>query len=111
MIKVRVRISECLLYNSFLQLDGLMDQCVIIMEETINVRTVSRYYESATLYGATRIEKVCLGWLKVNLLSHLPEHPEHLRDISISLMSALINSPDLFVMQTEFSVYVLLRYI
>jgi BTB/POZ domain-containing protein 13 len=92
-----------------LQLDGLIDQCVLIIEETINVKTVARYYEAATLYGAKNIEKACLAWLKVNLLSHLPEHPEHLREISSSLMSALINAADLFVMQTEFSVYVLLR--
>ena len=90
-------------------MDGLIDQCVSIMEETINVRTVARYYDSASFYGATHIERACLAWLKVNLLSHLPEHPEHLRAISTSLMASLINSPDLFVMQTEFSVYVLLR--
>ena len=92
-----------------MQLDGLIDQCILIMEETINVRTVARYYETAILYGTKDIENACLTWLKVNLLSHLPEHPEYLRDISISLMEKLINSPDLFVMQTEFSVYVLLR--
>ena len=79
------------------------------MEETVNVRTVARYYDSASFYGAKHIEKACLSWLKVNLLSHLPEHPDHLREISTSLMALLINSPDLFVMQTEFIVYVLLR--
>ena len=92
------------------QLDGLIDQCVLIMEETINVRTVARYFETAILYGTKEIEAACLNWLKVNLLSHLPEHPEYLRNISINLMEKLIKSPDLFVMQTEFSVYVLLRY-
>ena len=80
------------------------------MEETINVRTVARYFETAILYGTKEIEAACLNWLKVNLLSHLPEHPEYLRNISINLMEKLIKSPDLFVMQTEFSVYVLLRY-
>ena len=80
------------------------------MEETINVRTVARYFETAILYGTKEIETACLNWLKVNLLSHLPEHPEYLRNISINLMEKLIKSPDLFVMQTEFSVYVLLRY-
>ena len=91
------------------QLDGLIDQCVAIMEETINVKTVARYYDSASFYGATQVERACLAWLKVNLLSHMPEHPERLRDISTSLMVSLISSSDLFVMQTEFSVYVLLR--
>ena len=104
MIKLNLRFE----YN--FQLDGLIDQCVLIMEETINVRTVARYFETAILYGTKEIETACLNWLKVNLLSHLPEHPEHLRNISINLMEKLIKSPDLFVMQTEFSVYVLLRY-
>ena len=81
------------------------------MEETINVKTVARYYDSASFYGAIHIERACLAWLKVNLLSHLPEHPERLREISSSLMASLISSSDLFVMQTEFSVYVLLRYV
>ena len=48
-------------------------------------------------------------WLAVNLLSHLPDHPARLRDIPPGLMAELVTSPHLFVMQTEFSVYVLLR--
>ncbi len=51
----------------------------------------------------------CIVWLRVNLLSHLPEHPDCLRSIGPDLMRDLIASPDLFVMQTEFSAYVLLR--
>jgi len=91
------------------QLEGLIDQCVIIMEETINVKTVVRYYETALRYGVSAIKKSCLSWLKVNLLSHMPEHPDRLRDIPPELMAHLVESPELFVMQTEFSVYVLLR--
>ena len=51
----------------------------------------------------------CMCWLRVNLLSHVPEHPHRLADIDPELMATLVASPDLFVMQTEFSVYVLLR--
>ena len=94
---------------NLLQLEGLIDQCVIIMKETINVKTVVQYHETAILYGASEVEKACLLWLKVNLLSHMPEHPDRLRDIPCELMAKLIESPELFVMQTEFSVYVLLR--
>jgi hypothetical protein len=42
-------------------------------------------------------------------LHHLPEQPEQLRELTIPLMTTLIGCPDLCVMQTEFSVYVLLR--
>ena len=91
------------------QLEGLMEQCHILMEETINVQTVVKYYDVSAIYGVERIRLSCLQWLKVNLLHHLPEQPDRLRELSPSLMLTLVGSPDLCVMQTEFSVYVLLR--
>ena len=57
------------------------------------------------------MSKVCVEWLTVNLLSHLPDHPARFREISPQLMSELVSSAHLFVMQTEFSVYVLLRLV
>ncbi len=45
----------------------------------------------------------------MNLLSHMPERPQSLRQVPLDLMARLVGSPDLFVMQTEFSAYVLLR--
>ena len=94
---------------TLIQQDGLIDQCCQIMEETINIETVSKYYETAQLYGCGQVQSSCLNWLKVNLLSHLPEHPDKLRQVPIDLMTKLIGHAELFVMQTEFSVYVLLR--
>ena len=61
------------------------------------------------MYGQRELEEDCMRWLRVNLLGHLPEHPHRLADIDPELMARLVASPDLFVMQTEFSVYVLLR--
>ncbi len=43
------------------------------------------------------------------MLSHLPERPHSLGQVPADLMGRLVRSPDLFVMQTEFSAYVLLR--
>lgn len=91
------------------QLEGLIDQCLVIMEETVNVQTVVRYWEASAQYGCMKMTTICQDWLAVNLLSHLPDHPARLRDIPPPLMSELVRSPHLFVMQTEFSVYVLLR--
>lgn len=68
------------------------------------------YYESACHYGVISIKKTTFNWLLVNLLSLYSKHYKWLRNISIDLMYALISSPDLFVMQTEFSVYTLLRF-
>ena len=68
---------------TLIQQDGLIDQCCQIMEETINIETVSKYYETAQLYGCGQVQNSCLNWLKVNLLSHLPEHPEKLRQVPL----------------------------
>jgi len=94
---------------SLFQLEGLISQCLVIMDETVNVETVVRYWEACQQYGCVDMSKVCVEWLTVNLLSHLPDHPARFREISPQLMSELVSSAHLFVMQTEFSVYVLLR--
>jgi len=103
------QVTPILAAANLLQLEGLIDQCLAIMHETINVKTVVNYYQTAIRYGATVVKESCLSWLKVNLLSHMPEHPDRLREIPPELMAQLVSSPELFVMQTEFSVYVLLR--
>jgi len=94
---------------SLFQSEGLISQCLVIMDETVNVETVVRYWEACQQYGCVDMSKVCVEWLTVNLLSHLPDHPARFREISPQLMSELVSSAHLFVMQTEFSVYVLLR--
>ena len=91
------------------QLEGLIDQCETILEETVNIETVIKFYEAAVMYASIRVQRSCIKWLRVNLLSHLPEHPTKLRLIPADVMEKLIKDPGLVVMQTEFSVYVLLR--
>ena len=89
-----------------------------------------KYYEASTEYGVKRVKEACFKWLLVNLLSFLPETPKRLREIrllekimksfqnvlfnmsfvfSIDLMASLVSSQDLCVIQTEFSLYVLLK--
>merc|ERR1719495_2023470 len=94
---------------TLLALEGLISQCEVIMGETVNVQTVVQYWEAASRYGCLATIRMCEEWLAVNLLSHLPDHPARLREVPSSLMASLVASPHLFVMQTEFSVYVLLR--
>lgn len=103
------QVTPILAAANLFQLEGLIDQCLAIMHETVNVKTVVSYYQTSIRYGVTTVKKACLSWLKVNLLSHMPEHPDRLREITPDLMADLVSSPELFVMQTEFSVYVLLR--
>jgi len=103
------QVTPILAAANLFQLEGLIDQCLAIMHETVNVKTVVSYYQTSIRYGVTTVKEACLSWLKVNLLSHMPEHPDRLREIPPDLMADLVSSPELFVMQTEFSVYVLLR--
>jgi len=95
---------------TLLQLDGVIDQCVAIMEETVNAQTAVKYYEASTEYGVKKVKDACFKWLLMNLLSFLPETPKRLREISIDLMGLLVASQDLFVIQTEFSLYVMLKF-
>ena len=81
----------------------------VVVVKTVNVETVVRYWEAASQYGCSEVTAVCVDWLTVNLLSHLPDHPARLREISPGLMSELVSSAHLFVVQTEFSVYELIR--
>lgn len=90
-------------------LDGIIDKCVEVMIETINVDTAITYYEAACQYGCQTVKKSAFVWLETNLLCIYTKYPNLLRQISIELMTALISSPDLYVMQTEFSLYTLLR--
>lgn len=91
------------------QLDSLIVQCSEIMKETINFHTVIKYYDAGKQYGLGNIAKECFDWLLRNLLSCLTDHPKKLREISVDLMTELVSSPNLFVMQTEFSMYLLLK--
>lgn len=90
-------------------LDGIIDKCAEVMIETINAETAINYYEAACQYGCQNVKKSTFMWLEINLLCIYTKYPNLLRQISIELMTALISSPDLYVMQTEFSLYTLLR--
>jgi BTB/POZ domain-containing protein 13 len=43
---------------TLLQLDGLIEQCVGLMKETVNVKTVLKYLEASQIYGQSGLEKV-----------------------------------------------------
>lgn len=90
-------------------LDGIIDKCAEVMVETINAETAINYYEAACQYGCQNVKKSTFMWLEINLLCIYTKYPNLLRQINIELMTALISSPDLYVMQTEFSLYTLLR--
>uniref|UniRef100_A0A0A1WYT8 Protein germ cell-less n=1 Tax=Zeugodacus cucurbitae TaxID=28588 RepID=A0A0A1WYT8_ZEUCU len=90
-------------------LEGIIDKCAEVMIETINAETAISYYEAACLYGSVNVKKAAMVFLETNLLCIYPKDEQLLRQISVELMTKLVASPDLYVMQTEFSLYTLLR--
>lgn len=90
-------------------LNGLIEKCSEVMCETTHAETVIGYYEAACDYGVQTVKSAAFKWLLVNLLSFVNKHSKYLRDINAELMQALVTSPNLCVMQTEFSLYMMLR--
>ncbi|KAK9877195.1 hypothetical protein WA026_016943 [Henosepilachna vigintioctopunctata] len=93
------------------QLDGLIEKCTEVMLETINPKTSLDYYNAASQYGDKKLQEICFKWFLVNLMTYYFSHPlTNLKTIPTDLMAKLVSHPDLFVMQTEYSIYVMLKY-
>ncbi|XP_044765798.1 protein germ cell-less-like [Coccinella septempunctata] len=93
------------------QLETLIEKCTEVMLETINPKTSLDYFNAACQYGVIKLQEVCFKWFLVNLMTYYFTHPlTNLKTIPIDLMEKLISHPDLFVMQTEYSIYVMLKY-
>lgn len=91
------------------QIDGIIDRCGEVMIENLNVDRVIEYYEAAIFYGCSSVQRASIEWLEINLLSLYSTNLQLLRDINIELMLLLVSSPSLYVIQTEFSLYTMLR--
>lgn len=105
-----IGIVSTLATATMFQLDGLIEKCTEVMLETINSQTSLAYYKAACNYGDRKLEQVCFKWFLVNLMTYYFTPPfNHLKVIPTDLMEKLIAHPDLFVMQTEYSIYVMLK--
>jgi len=92
------------------QLDGLIDQCLSIMVESISPLTAVSYYEAASQYGLQKIKQATIKWFLVNLMTYYVKHSRCLRQIETDLMAVLVQDKDLCVINTEFCLYRLLRF-
>ncbi|CAN8019936.1 hypothetical protein HPB47_006585 [Ixodes persulcatus] len=90
------------------QLDELIQLCSETMEETIKLDTVLPYHEVAEQYALAHLGSKCLEWLERNLMFLVNDSADTLRQIGPDLMQRLVASPSLVVVQTEFSLYLLL---
>lgn len=102
-------IVSVLATSTLFQLENIIDQCVEVMLDTINPKTVVDYYNSACEYGVQKIKDETFKWLEVNLLNFFTDRPLKLEKFTNNLLTLLVSSPNLFVLQTEFSLYMLLR--
>jgi hypothetical protein len=67
------------------------------------------YYNAAVQYGTKDVKNTTFNWLLINLLSFYSKHCKWLQLINADLLTELVKSPDLVVMQTEFALYALLK--
>ncbi|XP_036271684.1 germ cell-less protein-like 1 [Pipistrellus kuhlii] len=102
-----LRVSRVLATACLLQVEDLIEMCEEIMKEAVNAKTVCGYYATAEAYGAASLKTECFAWLLHNLMTH--PTVELFKEISIDLMSQLISSADLLVIQKEIDVYTTLK--
>lgn len=67
------------------------------------------YHIAAVQYGTKDVKNTTFNWLLINLLSFYSKHCKWLQLINADLLTELVKSPDLVVMQTEFALYALLK--
>ncbi|KAL0270006.1 UNVERIFIED_CONTAM: hypothetical protein PYX00_007557 [Menopon gallinae] len=91
------------------QLDSMSERCAEVMIETLDMDVVLYYYDAALEYGVSSLKEAACNWLLANLLTYVRGYPEVLSMISVDLMTTLVSSPNLFVVQTESSVYFMLQ--
>ncbi|XP_038603068.1 germ cell-less protein-like 1 isoform X2 [Tachyglossus aculeatus] len=101
------RVISVLAAACMLQLDCLIQHCGETMKETINGKTVCGYYTAAGIYGLDSVKKKCLDWLLNNLMTR--QSVDLFKELSLSLVTQLICSSNLFVMQVEMDVYTTLK--
>jgi len=92
---------------SLIQLEGLMQNCAEVMNESVCSENVWRFYESSRLYGQNTVEKTCVEWLENNLM--IQSMKGNNIDIDPALMCRILSSPNMFVVQVEMDVYTMLR--
>ncbi|XP_037952970.1 protein germ cell-less-like [Teleopsis dalmanni] len=109
-IKIEVdNVVGILATATLFHLESIIEKCSEVMLESINAKSAVEYYDIGCAYGCLNAKKAAFDWLEKNMLSVYPKHFKLLRSISINLMTELVSSPDLYAMQTEFSIYTLLR--
>ncbi|XP_045213883.1 germ cell-less protein-like 1 [Mercenaria mercenaria] len=102
-----VQIVSVLAAATLFQLESLIQQCSIMMKETMSSCAVCVYYSASQEYGLEDMRVKCLNWLTRNILT--TENITFIKEIGTKLMAEIISCPQLFVMQVEIDIYTLLK--
>lgn len=103
----RLQVFSTVATASMLQMEGLLQHCREFMRETLSPGSVVHYLAASSLYGMLDTEEECRLWLKRNLLKNYDV--ALLRDLNTELLTELLKSHDLYVMQVEMDVYTLAK--
>ncbi|KAH8286774.1 hypothetical protein KR018_007422 [Drosophila ironensis] len=94
---------------SFFQMTPIIAACGEKLISNIDPKTAIPYIEVASRYGMGSVKAEIIKWLEMNLLTVYSEEKQLLRQIPINIMSELVASADLYIMEREFTLYVFLR--
>lgn len=90
-------------------MESIIARCAEVMLENLNYGTALDYYEAACEYAVMNVKDSTFKWFELNLLYIFSKRTDLLSQISIDLMCDLTASLQICVIQSEYSVYVLLR--
>lgn len=92
------------------QLEEIIKRCIEIMGENINSETVICYRNAELSYGiSNNIKTATKRWLETNLMTWQKENHALLKQITPELMTELISSPSLLILESEYHIYSLLK--
>ena len=78
------------------------------MIDSLCSSNICSFYREALIYGQNLVEEACLRWLENNLMLQTKNFTL-LSDIDPLLMSKVLSSPSLFVLQVEMDIYTMLK--
>ena len=76
--------------------------------DSLSCENVCCFYREAIIYGQNVVENACLKWLENNLMLNMKNFTL-LKQIDAVLMTHILNSSNLFVLQVEMDIYTMLK--
>lgn len=90
------------------QLQALIDQCVKLMEKTLNDLNAVSYLIAAEKYALDGLKLLAMEWFDTHLVSNSPSI-RSLNNITPEMMVSMLSRSNLILRNTEMSVYLLLK--